>query len=153
MADIELAYGPGGSAAVLIHSLKALAFKLKLKMEVEVKEDELADALRLHLTPKAGTEASSRLEKALGTGFPVFHGRQTTLSITLDDAHTIVLELPPIETRADYKALIRSFAALVQHCLASEVSEEREGALMGASWVNGRARMVFERAGGTLRWE
>lgn len=153
MADIELAYGPGGSAAVLIHSLKALAFKLKLKIEVEVKEDNLTDALRLHLTPKAGAEASSRLEKALGTGFPVFHSRQTTLSVALDEAHTIVLELPRIETRTDYKALVSSFAELVRRCLASEGPEERERALVGASWVDGRARMVFEGASAPLRWE
>ena len=68
MSDFQLAYGPGGSVAVLRQSLKALAFKLKLRVDVDEQEDALVDALRLHLTPKAGAEASRRLAKFEGEG-------------------------------------------------------------------------------------
>ena len=152
MSDFQLAYGPGGSVAVLRQSLKALAFKLKLRVEVDEQNDVLVDALRLHLTPKAGAEASRRLAKALGTSFPVFQARNATLSVALDDTHTVVLEVAPVKAREEYKALIQGFTELVGQCFAPDAPDARETALAGAHWVDGRARLVFEGEGNPLRW-
>lgn len=152
LADIELAYGPGGTVAVLVHNLKSLAFKAKLQIDVRAKDDELENAIRLHLRAEAGLEASVRLQKMLRSCYVIFSKREAELSADLDESRSIVIQLQPFESRDDYGAATQGFYEMVHRFFETEDPIIREAVLEGACWNDGRAELVFAGSEKPLSW-
>ncbi|MEM7436962.1 MAG: hypothetical protein AAF436_17540 [Myxococcota bacterium] len=152
MADVELSYGPGGAAAVLVGNLKSAAFKHGLKVVVDKKDDELVDALRLHFSASAGEKLLGKLPKSLRMCFPVFGKRVAELTADLDEGRTVALRLPKLESRDRYRAVVDAFCLLVDDFFRASDDAARAALLEGAHWHDGIARLDIDDSSDSLRW-
>lgn len=153
MADVDLIYGPGAPTAVLSGNLRSVTFKHSLSLNLESREDELEDALTLHLSAKAGEAIAEKLPKSLRMCFPVFSKRQAELTAALDETRTVSLRLDAPTSREAYKAIINAYCERLASYFAATDDAAREVVLEGASFQDGLAHLEVDETGEGLAWK
>lgn len=153
MADVDLIYGPGAPTAVLSGNLRSVTFKHRLSLNLESREEELENALRFHLSAKAGAAIAAKLPKSLRMCFPVFSKRKAELTAALDDRRAVSLSLDSPTSREAYNSIINAYCELVAAYFAAEDDPARAAALAGAQFEDGWAHLEVDATGEGLVWK